>query len=136
MKALSRIVMAVALIVGFMAAGTVSAAEETLRGTLVCAKCKLNKSEKCQDALLVTDEKGATTEYWVVKNEAAEKAGHQCKSEAKATVTGEVSEKDGKKWIAASKIEKSQQRGARRPVGGAPRSTPKTPALQLETRNP
>ena len=107
MKALSRIVMAVALIVGFMAAGTVSAAEETLKGTLVCAKCKLNKSEKCQDALLVTDEKGATTEYWVVKNEAAEKAGHQCKSEAKATVTGEVSEKDGKKWIAASKIEKS-----------------------------
>ena len=107
MKALSRIVMAVALMVGFMAAGTVSAAEETLKGTLVCAKCKLNKSEKCQDALLVTDEKGATTEYWVVKNEAAEKGSHQCKSEAKATITGEVSEKDGKKWIAASKIEKS-----------------------------
>jgi hypothetical protein len=41
-----------------------------------------------------------------VKNDAAEKAGHQCSKEAKATVTGAVSEKDGKKWITASKIEK------------------------------
>jgi len=107
MKALSRIGVAVALVVGLLAVGTVSAAETTLKGTLVCAKCKLKKSEKCQDALIVTDDKGATTEYWVVKNEAAEKAGHQCTSEAKATITGEVSEKDGQKWIAASKIEKS-----------------------------
>ena len=107
MKALSRIGMAVALVVGLLAVGTVSAEETTLKGTLLCAKCKLKKSEKCQDALVVTDDKGVSTEYWVVKNEAAEKAGHQCTTEVKATVTGEVSEKDGKKWIAASKIEKS-----------------------------
>ena len=107
MKALSRIGVAVALVIGLMAVSTVSAAEATLKGTLLCAKCKLKKAEKCQDALIVTDEKGGSTEYWIVKNEAAEKAGHQCSSEVKATVTGEVSEKDGKKWIAASKIEKS-----------------------------
>jgi Rieske Fe-S protein len=107
MKALSRIGVAVAIMVGLLSAGTVSASEMTLKGTLSCAKCALKKSEKCQDVLTVTDDKGASTEYWIAKNEAADKAGHQCKAEAKATVTGEVSEKDGKKWIAASKIEKT-----------------------------
>jgi Rieske Fe-S protein len=107
MKVLSRIGVAVALVVGLLAAGTVSAAETTLKGTLSCAKCALKKADKCQDVLTVTDDKGVATEYWIAKNEAAEKAGHQCKAEAQATVTGEVSEKDGKKWIAASKIEKS-----------------------------
>lgn len=107
MKALSRFGVALALVLGLAAMTTVSAAETTLKGTLVCAKCKLKKSEKCQDVLLVADDQGATTEYYVTKNEAAEKAGHQCTSEAKATITGEVTEKDGKKWVAASKIEKS-----------------------------
>ena len=107
MKALSRIGVALVFVLGLVAAGTVSAEEMTLNGTLKCAKCALKKAEKCQDVLVVTDAAGAATEYWVVKNEAAEKAGHQCKTEAKATVTGVVSEKDGTKWITASKIEKT-----------------------------
>lgn len=107
MKALSRVGIALALVLGLVAASTVSAAEATLKGSLACAKCTLKKADKCQDVLTVTDDKGAATEYWIVKNEAAEKAGHQCTKTAAATVTGEVSEKDGKKWIAASKIEKS-----------------------------
>lgn len=107
MKALSRLAVAIAVVIGFAAVTTVSAEETTLSGTMVCAKCKLKKTEKCQDVLLVTDDKGTTTEYYIAKNEALDKAGHQCKTEAKATVTGEVSEKDGMKWIAASKIEKS-----------------------------
>jgi len=107
MKALSRISVAIALVLGLVAVSTVSAAEATLKGTMSCAKCALKKAEKCQDVLTVTDDKGAATEYWIVKNEAAEKAGHQCQKPAAATVTGEVSEKDGKKWITASKIEKA-----------------------------
>lgn len=107
MKALSRIGVAFALVLGLMAVTTLSAAESTLSGTIKCGKCSLKKSDKCQDVLVVTDAAGAATEYWLAKNEAADKAGHQCKGEAKATVTGEVSEKDGKKWIAASKIEKT-----------------------------
>jgi len=107
MKALSRIGIALAIVLGLMAVTTLSAAETTLSGTMKCGKCSLKKSEKCQDVLVVTDAAGAATEYWLVKNEAAEKAGHQCKGEAKATVTGEVSDKDGTKWITASKIEKT-----------------------------
>ena len=107
MKALSRFGVVLVFVLGLVAASTVSAEEMTLSGTLKCAKCALKKAEKCQDVLVVTDAAGAATEYWVVKNEAAEKAGHQCKTEAKATVTGVVSEKDGTKWITASKIEKT-----------------------------
>lgn len=107
MKALSRIGVSLAIVLGLLAVTSVSAEEMTLNGTLKCAKCALKKAEKCQDVLVVTDAAGASTEYWVVKNEAAEKAGHQCKTEAKATVTGVVSEKDGTKWITASKIEKT-----------------------------
>ena len=106
MKALSRMGVALALVLGVAAMTTVAAAETTVKGTLSCAKCQLKKADKCQDVVTVTDAQGASTEYWVVKNEAAEKAGHQCSKTAPVTVTGEVSEKDGKKWIAASKIEK------------------------------
>jgi Rieske Fe-S protein len=107
MKALTRIGVALTLVLGLMAAGTLSAEETTLKGTMKCGKCALKKADKCQDVLVVSDAAGATTEYWIVKNEAAEKAGHQCQKEAAATVTGEVSEKDGKKWVTASKIEKT-----------------------------
>ncbi len=107
MKALTRLGVTIALVLGLAAVTTISAAETTLKGTLVCAKCKLKKAEKCQDVLLVADDSGATTEYYITKNEAAEKAGHQCTTEAQATVTGEVTDKDGVKWVAASKIETS-----------------------------
>jgi Rieske Fe-S protein len=106
MKALSRLGVALALVLGLVAMTTASAAETTVKGTLSCAKCTLKKADKCQDVLTVTDAQGASSEYWIVKNEAAEKAGHQCTKTAPATVTGEVAEKDGKKWITASKIEK------------------------------
>lgn len=88
------------------------AAEDTLSGTLVCAKCALKKADagECQDVLLVKDANGATTEYYVEKNTVAEEAGEACTLEIKATVTGTVTEKDGRKWIAPSKIEKTEKK--------------------------
>ena len=104
MKTIAKLAVALALVVGFV---STAVADETVTGKLTCAKCSLKKADasKCQDVLVVKDAAGATTEYYIAKNDAAEKAGHQCKSEAKATVTGVVSEKDGKKWIAATKME-------------------------------
>jgi hypothetical protein len=86
------------------------AAEETFSGTIVCAKCHLKKAdaEDCQDVLLVKDAKGETTEYYIEKNKVAEESGDACTLEVKAKVTGTVSEKDGRKWIAPSKIEKTK----------------------------
>ena len=108
MKTMIRVAMALALVLSVVSMAR--AEETTLSGTMVCAKCTLKKADatKCQDVLVVTDDKGATTEYYIAKNAASEQAGHQCSKEAKATVTGTVSEKDGKQWIEASKIDKEK----------------------------
>jgi hypothetical protein len=84
-----------------------AAVEETLNGTLLCAKCALKKADahECQDVLIV-DVAGTKTEYYITKNDVAAKAGEACTQEIRATVTGSVSEKDGRKWLTASKIEK------------------------------
>jgi len=99
-------VMAVVLMV-FVALVAVSWAGEeksvTVNGTIKCAKCLLEKTDAtaCRDVLVAEDK----TEYYLVKNELAEKHGHGCKVPKPAIVTGKVFEKDGKTWIEASKIE-------------------------------
>jgi hypothetical protein len=82
--------------------------DEVFKGTLVCAKCGLKKADalECQDVLLVEDGKGTTAEYYITKNEVAEKSGEACTLKVPATVTGSVSQKDGKTWLTPSKIEK------------------------------
>jgi hypothetical protein len=84
------------------------AAEKTLDGTLVCAKCHLKKADaaECQDVLIVAGDDGQKTEYYVTKNAVAQASGEACTLEIKATVTGDVSEKDGRLWITPSKIVK------------------------------
>jgi hypothetical protein len=104
MKTITMMGVAALLVLGLVAP---AAAETTLTGSVMCAKCTLKKAEKCQDVLVVKGDNGATTEYYVAKNETSEEAGHACTKEYKATVTGEVTEKDGQKWITASKIQKS-----------------------------
>lgn len=85
-------------------------ADETLKGEMVCAKCYLKKADakECQDVLLVKDAKGATTEYYVTRNDVAKEAGEACTDAVPATIVGAVSEKDGRKWITASKITKTK----------------------------
>jgi hypothetical protein len=86
-------------------------ADEVFKGTLVCAQCELKKPDahECQDVLLVEDGKGATVEYYITKNEVAEKSGEACTFRIPATVTGTVEKgKDGKTWLTPTKIEKKQ----------------------------
>ena len=94
---------ALAIVVPAMAAD-----EVTLKGEMVCAKCYLNKpdAKECQDVLLVKDAKGATAEYYVTKNKVSQESGEACTQVIPATIVGSVSEKDGRKWITASKITK------------------------------
>jgi len=107
MKAIRFVVLA-ALLAAFVSPA--HAAEQTLEGTLVCAKCYLKRADahECQDVLLVPAANGTKSEYYVKKNEVAEKAGEACTTQVKARVTGTVSEKDkdGKVWVTPSKIEK------------------------------
>ena len=88
----------------------VFAADETLKGELVCAKCYLNKADakECQDVLLVKDAKGETVEYYVTHNKVSQESGEACTEKIPATIIGTVSEKDGRKWVTASKITKTK----------------------------
>ena len=102
-----KILALVALLIAAIAM-PVAADEKTLEGTLACAKCTLNKADahECQDVLLVPGANGSEVEYYVTKNKVAEASGEACTLRIPATVTGEISEKDGKMWITPSKIVK------------------------------
>jgi hypothetical protein len=91
-----------------IAARALAADETTLKGEMVCARCYLNKpdAKECQDVLLVKDARGATAEYYVTKNKVSQESGEACTQAIPATIVGTVSEKDGRKWITASKITK------------------------------
>ena len=88
MKQIAMLVAALALTIGLVAPA--SAADETLKGTVMCAKCTLKKADakECQDVLVVKAATGATAEYYITKNAVAEKFGHVCTGETPATVTG------------------------------------------------
>jgi quinolinate synthase len=78
----------------------------TITGTALCAKCALHQSDKCQTVVQATHD-GKTVTYYLTGKEA--KAFHknicQSMSGEKVTVTGTVTEKDGKEMLKATKIE-------------------------------
>ena len=110
MKSLALFGVAIVMVLGLVL--PVSAADETYTGSVTCAKCTLKKADakECQDVLVVTGAAGAKAEYYITKNAVFEQFGHVCSGERPATVTGAVAEKDGKKWITATKIEKVEKK--------------------------
>ena len=78
----------------------------TLKGSMTCAKCGLHESTKCQSVLQVKD--GATTVTYYIADSDASKGTHEkvCKGSVEnVSITGTVSEKDGKKRITPTKLE-------------------------------
>jgi len=86
-----------------------AADEVTLKGKLVCGKCTLkDKDCKACTNVLQVEKDGKTTNYFIDdkgNKEAYHKGICPAGKSAEATVVGVVSEKDGKKWIKASKVE-------------------------------
>jgi hypothetical protein len=109
MKSLALFGLLAAFVVGLVPVA-VAADDMTLTGKVLCAKCSLKKADakECQNVLVVTDDSGTTSEYYVVKNAVSETFGHVCKTEKPAVVTGQVAEKDGKMWITASRMEEKK----------------------------
>jgi hypothetical protein len=81
-----------------------AAKEVTLKGTLTCAKCDLKETEKCQTVLVVKD--GDMKGEYMVAGGKAPKHGEICKAaKENVSLTGTVTEKDGKKTINVTKAE-------------------------------
>ena len=105
-KIVSLFAFVVVMSIGMSAALAEKPAEVTVKGTLKCAKCSMKVAEKCQ-AVLVTMEDGKEVDYFLKDNKEG-KAAHKeiCKADKEGvTVTGTVTEKDGKKILTASKVE-------------------------------
>jgi type 1 fimbria pilin len=79
--------------------------EMTVTGTAMCAKCALHQGDKCQTVVKATVD-GKEVTYYLTGKEA--KAFHEkiCTGPGeKVTVTGNVTGKDGKEMMHATKIE-------------------------------
>ncbi len=83
--------------------------EKELKGTACCAKCELKDRDfpKCQTVLTVKED-GKDVKYYF--DAASEKKHHSdyCKGKHDITVKGKVTEKDGKKWVEVTSIEKKK----------------------------
>jgi len=79
--------------------------EVTLKGKILCGKCTLKQATKCATVIKVKED-GKDVVYWFVdKGNKEEYHEAVCGGgEKDGTVTGVVSEKDGKKWIKPSKV--------------------------------
>jgi hypothetical protein len=111
MKTLSSMLMAAFAVVVFSAA---LAAEEkkdapkevTLKGTILCAKCELKETKTCVTAIQVKEGDKKVTYYLDDKGNKEDYHENVCGGGIKeGTVTGVVTEKDGKKWIKPSKVD-------------------------------
>lgn len=89
------------------AAGGAPAApkEVKLEGTLVCTKCSLKQTKACGNALVVKEGGKDVTYYLDDKGKAESYHEAVCGGETKpAVVVGTVTEKDGKKYVKATKV--------------------------------
>jgi hypothetical protein len=85
------------------------AKETTITGSMVCGKCTLHETEKCQNVIQVKQD-GKTVNYYLTKNDTSDAMhGDVCHGDSEnVTATGTVVEKDGKEMMTVSKLEKAK----------------------------
>jgi hypothetical protein len=79
--------------------------EVTLKGTITCAKCDLKVAKSCATVIKVEEDGKDAVVYYFDKVSGKENHKKICTEAKKGSVTGTVSEKDGKKWITVTKVE-------------------------------
>jgi hypothetical protein len=79
--------------------------EVTLKGKIMCGKCALKQAKKCATVIQVNED-GKDVIYWFLDKGTKEEYHEEvCGGAMKeGTVTGTVSEKDGKKWIKPKEV--------------------------------
>jgi len=85
------------------------AGDVKITGEAVCAKCELQEVTSCQMAIKVKNASGKE-ELIMADNNKVSKDFHDeiCQKNAKVVAEGVITEKDGKKTIALTKIERAQ----------------------------
>ena len=80
-----------------------------IEGEATCAKCTLKQADSCQAAITVIGADGKKETILADKNDVA-KAFHKkiCTDTVKVKAEGTITEKDGKKTIALTKIEEAE----------------------------
>ena len=114
---MKRMILAMAVVAGVTAGVWTSVAfadkpaepakEVKLTGALVCGKCSLKVTPKCSNALQVKEGDKVVTYFLDDKGNGEPYHEGVCgdgKIEG-VVVTGTVTEKDGKKWVKATKVE-------------------------------
>ncbi len=84
-----------------------AAKEVTVTGTITCAKCDLKVEGQTKCATVIKGKaKGSDKEEVYYFDDESGKKNHKaiCQEAKKGTVTGTISEKDGKKTIKVSKV--------------------------------
>ena len=84
------------------------AGDVKITGEAVCAKCELQEVKTCQMAIKVKNASGKE-EIIMADNNKVSKDFHDeiCQKNAKVVAEGVITEKDGKKTIALTKIDKA-----------------------------
>ncbi len=112
---MSRSMLAVvAVVAGLWAFVTFAMADDKkevkLTGTLVCGKCSLKTTPKCSNVLQVKE--GDKVVNYFLDDKGHDESYHEgvCGGEKVegVTVTGAVTEKDGKKYVKPTKVEKKK----------------------------
>ena len=79
--------------------------EVTLKGTLMCGSCALMQTEECTTIIQVKENDKDVTYYLKDKGNKEDHHEPVCGGgKLGGTVTGVVTEKDGKKWITPKKV--------------------------------
>jgi hypothetical protein len=84
-------------------------AADKITGEAVCAKCSLKTADSCQMAIKTTNAAGKE-EIILADNNSVAKDFHSeiCKKSEKVAAEGVITEKDGKKTIALTKVESAK----------------------------
>jgi hypothetical protein len=103
-----RVVVSVlfSLVVGFALVASLQAQDKevTLKGSITCAKCDLKETKACATVIKVK-EKDKDVVYYFDTDSHKKNHGTICKAAMDGTVTGKVSEKDGKHIITVTKVD-------------------------------
>ncbi|MBX7106441.1 MAG: hypothetical protein K1X57_20355 [Gemmataceae bacterium] len=82
--------------------------EKVLKGSVCCAKCELGVADKCATVIKVK-ENGKDVVYYFDAEANKKHHSDYCKGSAECTVKGKISEKDGKKIVTVSSLEKAKK---------------------------